>query len=168
MKKEELLEAALRVYLRNPNATVHEVAEEAGVSKSTIFYYFKNKNGLEKELLLYAIEKFSPWKASSLEEAIKRRFQIMKEYPGLAKMFYTLLDNLSKNDPKFVEEIRQRSFSRIAKILEKEGFKDCYDLAIFLLASLDGIALYSIYMELDFSKFERMILEALRRLKDEI
>ena len=165
MRKEDLLEAALRVYLRNPNATVHEVAEEAGVSKSTIFYYFKNKNGLERELLLYAINKFSPWKASSLEEAIKRRFQVMRDHPGLAGMFYTLLDNLSRNDPKFIEDLRQRSFNRIAKILEKEGFKNCYDLAIFLLASLDGIALYSIYMEMDLSKFENLILEAFRRLK---
>jgi len=163
-----LLEAALRVYLRNPKATVHEVAEEAGVSKSTIFYYFKNKNGLEKELLLYAIRKFSPWKEGSLENAIKRRLQFVKEYPGLARLIYTLFDNLSKTDPKFIEELRQRSFERIANLLEKEGYKNCKDLAILLLAFLDGLAMYSIYMDVDFSKYEDLILKAFRRLKNEI
>ncbi len=168
MGKEELLEAALRVYLRNPKATVHEVAEEAGVSKSTIFYYFKNKNNLEKELVLYTIRRFSPWKDGNLENAIRRRLQLTKEYPGLARLIYTLFDNLSKTDPKFIEEMRQRSFEKIANLLEKEGYRNCKDLAILLLAFLDGLAMYSIYMPIDFSKYEELILKAFRRLKDEV
>ncbi len=168
MRKEELLEAALRVYLRNPKATVHEVAEEAGISKSTIFYYFKNKNGLERELLLYTIKKFSPWNESGLENAIKKRFEIMKNTPGLARMIYTLLDNLSKTDPKFIDELRSKSFERIAKLLEKEGYENSKDLAILLLAFLDGLAMYSIYMDIDYSKYEDLVLKAFRRLKNEL
>ncbi len=165
MKKEEILEAALRVYMRNPNATVHEVAEEAGVSKSTIFYYFKNKKGLEKELLVYAIRKFSPWRDDGLEGAIRRRLQFVKEYPGLARMVYTLFDNLSKTDPEFVENLRRRSFEKIAKLLEEEGYKNTEDLAILLLAFLDGLAMYSIYMDMDLPKYERLILKAFQGLK---
>ncbi len=168
MRKEELLEAALRVYLRNPKATVHEVAEEAGISKSTIFYYFKNKNGLERELLLYTIKKFSPWNESGLESAIKKRFEIMKNTPGLARMIYTLFDNLSKTDPKFIDELRSKSFERIAKLLEKEGYENSKDLAILLLAFLDGLAMYSIYMDIDYSKYEDLVLKAFRRLKNEL
>lgn len=168
MRKEELLEAALRVYLRNPKATVHEVADEAGVSKSTIFYYFKNKNGLEKELLLYIIKKFSPWNESGLENAIKKRFEIMKNCPGLARMIYTLFDNLSKTDPKFIDELRSKSFEKIAKLLEKDGYKNSKDLAVLLLAFLDGLAMYSIYMDIDYTKYEDLVLKAFRRLKNEL
>ncbi len=168
MKKEELLEHALKVYLRNPKATVSEVAEEAGISKSTVFYHFKNKKELEKELLLYTIRKFTPWSEDSLEKAVKKRLEIMKSVPGLARMTYALIDNLSKTDPKFIDELRKRSFEKVAKLLEKEGYKNCDDLAVLLHAFLDGLAMYSIYIDIDFSKYESLILKAIRGLKNEI
>jgi len=43
MKKDELLEFALDVYTRKSNATVYNVAERAGISKSAVFYHFRNK-----------------------------------------------------------------------------------------------------------------------------
>ncbi len=168
MRKEDLLEAAFRVYLRNPRATVHEVAEEAGVSKSTIFYYFKNKCGLEKELIAYVIRKFSPWKEENdLESAVKRRFELMKRYPGLARMTYTILDNLSKTDPKFIEELRKRSFDRVARVLEREGFENPKEMAVLLHAFMDGIAMYSMYMDVDLDLYRDLLLKAMRGLKDE-
>jgi len=169
MRKEDLLEAAFRVYLRNPRATVHEVAEEAGVSKSTIFYYFKNKCGLEKELMMYVIKKFSPWREDNdLESAIKSRFELMKRYPGLARMTYTIIDNLSKTDPEFIEELSKRSFERISKMLEREGFSNPKELAIILHAFIDGLAMYSMYIDLDLDLCSDLVLKAIRGLKNEV
>ena len=166
MGKDEILESALRVYLRNPKATVHEIAEEAGVSKSTIFYYFKNKSNLQKELLLYAIRKFSPWE-STIEDAVRRWLRSTVENPGLTRLFYTLFDDLSKSDPEFVREVCERSFKRIAELLEREGFRNARDLATLLLAILDGLSLYAIYIDLDVTKCEDTILRMLERMKDE-
>jgi len=167
MGREDILEAALRVYLKNPKATVHEIAEEAGVSKSTIFYYFKNKGNLQKELLLYAIRKFSPWD-SSIEDAVRRWLRSTVENPGLTRLFYTLFDDLSKSDPEFVRDVCERSFRRIAELLEREGFKNSKDLATLLLAILDGLSLYAIYIDLDVTKYEDTILKILGRMRDEV
>ncbi len=168
MKREELLEHALRVYLRNPKATVSEVAEEAGISKSTVFYHFKNKKELEKELLIYAIRKFTPWREEKLVEAIRKRFEVMKSVPGLARMTYALIEDLSKNDPEFIKELTRRSFERISELLKKEGFEDSKNVAIFLHAMLDGIAMYSMYIDnIDYDRFEKLVLKALKGLKED-
>ncbi len=167
MRKEDLLEHALRVYLRNPKATVSEVAEEARISKSTVFYHFKNKKELEKELLIYAIRRFTPWGEERLEEAIRKRFEAMKRVPGLARMTYALIDNLSKNDPGFIKELTKKSFKRVSELLEKEGFENSKDVAIFLHALLDGIAMYSMYIDVDYDKFEKFVLKALKGLKED-
>ncbi len=167
MKREDLLEAALRVYLRNPNATVNEVAREAGVSKSTVFYYFKSKVELEKELLLYAVKKFSPWKDSSIEEAVRRRLRLSKEKPEVPRMIYTLLDNIKRTDPEFISHVCLRSFEKLGDILKVEGYRESTKVAIILRAILDGLAMYSLYTDIDLTEFEDMILKVLRCLKDD-
>jgi AcrR family transcriptional regulator len=167
MMKERILESALDVYLKKPNATVFDVAEKAGISKSTIFYYFKNKNGLEKELLLYAIKKFTPWKGSNLEEAVKKRLRLVKDNPELARMFYTLINNLNKTDPEFVKDVCNKSFRKVSEILKKEGIKDEDKVTVLLLAMLDGLAMYNLFIDIDVTEFEDVVLKILRCMKEE-
>ncbi len=151
--KEKILEAALEVYLENSNATVHDVAEKAGISKSTVFYYFGNKKGLEKELLLYAIKKYSPWECETLEEAIKEKIKIINKDNRVPKMFFYLIDDLYQTDPEFISELLNRGVEKVSKLLEKE--KICNrEIALLLMAMLDGIAMYSIYGYLKLDEFE--------------
>ena len=167
MKKEDLLEAALKAYMKNPNATVNEVAREAGVSKSTIFYYFRSKTDLEKELLLYAVKKFSPWKDSGIEEAIRRRLRLSKENPEVSRMIYALFENVKRSDPEFISHVCLRSFEKLGEVLRREGFRDSTRVAILLRAMLDGLAMYSLYTDIDLTEFEDLILKVLRCLRDD-
>ena len=165
MKKDELLEYALDVYTRKPNATVHDVAERAGISKSAVFYHFRNKRELEKELLLYAIRKFSPWEAG-LGEAVKSWLRVMKDNPGLSRLFYTLFERLNEAEPGFVKDLCEKSFRKVAEVVEREGIKDSYRVAVLLLALLDGLALYSMYLGVDVTEFEDLVLKMLEGLKN--
>ncbi len=144
MMKEKILEAALEVYLENPKATVHDVAERAGVSKSTVFYYFGNKKGLEKELLLYAIRKYAPWQCETLEDAIREKLRIVASDRRVPKMFFYLIDGLHQTDPEFVEDLINKAMEKVGRLLKKEGICSSR-MALFLMAMLDGIALYAIY-----------------------
>ncbi len=165
MVKEKILEAALEVYLENSNATVHDVAEKAGISKSTVFYYFGNKKGLEKELLLYAIKKYSPWECETLEDAIKEKIRIVQEDRRVPKMFFYLIDGLYQSDPQFIEDLIEKGIEKVSKLLEKE--KICSkQVALLLMAMLDGVAMYSIYGFLklkDFEKIAKFLVELVKR-----
>ena len=165
MKKDELLEFALDVYMRKPNATVHDVAERAGISKSAVFYHFRNKRELEKELLLYAIRKYSPW-GSSLDKAVKSWLRVMEDNPGLSRLFYTLFERLNEAEPEFVKDLCEKSFRKVAEVVEREGIKDGYRVAVLLLALLDGLALYSMYLGMEVTEFEDLVLKMLEGLKD--
>lgn len=54
-KQQTILNAGYRVFSRNSykNSPMSEIAETAGISKSLLFHYFRNK----KELYLYLWEK---------------------------------------------------------------------------------------------------------------
>ncbi len=165
MMKEKILEAALEVYLENPKATVHDVAEKAGVSKSTVFYYFGNKKGLEKELLLYAIRKYAPWQCETLEDAIREKLKIVSHDKRIPKMFFYLIDGIYQTDPEFIEELTNKAIEKVGKLLKKEGICSTR-MALLLMAMLDGIAMYSIYGYLkpeeyrDMSKFIVELMKA--------
>ena len=153
--KEKILEAALEVYLEKPNATVHEVSERAGISKSTVFYYFGSKKGLEKELLLFAIKKYAPWQCDTLEEAIKAKLDIISKDRRIPKMFFYLLDGIYQTDPEFIEKIVRRAEEKVGALLKKEGIHD-EKIPLLLMALLDGIAMYSIYGYLNPDEYKNM------------
>ena len=54
-KQQEIINAGYRVFSQNTykKSPVSEIAAEAGISKSLLFYYFRNK----KELYLFLWEK---------------------------------------------------------------------------------------------------------------
>ena len=51
--KENILECALHLFFKRGYDTVgvQEIAEVSGVTKPTLYYYFKSKNGLLKSLI---------------------------------------------------------------------------------------------------------------------
>lgn len=57
-KQDRILNAALEVFARNPykKAPTSEIAAKAGISKSLLFHYFKNKKELYLFLVDYVIE----------------------------------------------------------------------------------------------------------------
>lgn len=65
-KRTSIINAALRVFSQHgyKKSPMNEIAAEAGISKSLLFYYFKNK----KELYLYILKYSSEVKARKMQE----------------------------------------------------------------------------------------------------
>ncbi len=104
-KQQTILNAGYRVFSRNSykNSPMSEIAETAGISKSLLFHYFRNK----KELYLYLWEKsaeisieimtrFGCYDRTNLFDAMElgtiAKLEIMRLYPDMSlftvKAFY--------------------------------------------------------------------------------
>lgn len=146
-KQDRIINAGFRVFSQNSykKSPMNEIAAEAGISKSLLFFYFKNK----KELYLFL------WK--TVEEVTRRKlmesgcyeetdlFEIM--YKGLlakAEMFreYPDLGNFSvkayyERDPEIREEIlkviepyTQLTTNVTLPHFDKDKYKDGIDLSL--------------------------------------
>ncbi len=104
-KQQVILNAGYRVFSQNSykNSPMSEIASEAGISKSLLFYYFRNK----KELYLFlwdkcaetTIEFLTKYECyeqkelfESMERGMKAKMEIIRLYPDMAnftiKAFY--------------------------------------------------------------------------------
>ena len=65
-KRTSIINAALRVFSQYgyKKSPINEIAAEAGISKSLLFYYFKNK----KELYLYLLQYCAEIKSQRIKE----------------------------------------------------------------------------------------------------
>lgn len=120
-KQQKILNAGFRVFSENSyeKSPVREVAEAAGISKSLLFHYFRNKKELylflwEKgaEITLKTLNEYHCYEPTDLFEMMERgmnaKFQIMERYPHMAaftvKAFY-------EKDPELSVKI-QKSYRR--------------------------------------------------------
>ncbi|MGB0166021.1 MAG: TetR/AcrR family transcriptional regulator [Luteibaculum sp.] len=95
IRKSEILAAAEKVFFKNglSSASMDAVAQEANVSKGTLYLYFKNKNALYRAILRRAFETLhsllnnyvKPETQTGKEqivEAGRAYVKFSKEYPG--------------------------------------------------------------------------------------
>lgn len=96
-KRNKLINAGFKVFSRNSykRSPMNEIASEAGISKSLLFYYFKNK----KELFLFLVKHSASITAEAFSKnrcyeqgdffdifysALKVKTDLMREYPDIA------------------------------------------------------------------------------------
>ena len=120
-KQQAMINAGYRVFSRNSykNSPMSEIADEAGISKSLLFHYFRNK----KELYLFLWNKCAETTVEyltrydcygqkklfdSMERGMKAKMQIIRLYPDMGnftiRAFY-------ENDPQISAAI-QESYHR--------------------------------------------------------
>lgn len=116
-KQQAIINAGFRVFSRNSykNSPMSEIAADAGISKSLLFYYFRNK----KELYLFLWEKCAEFTVKalaeygcyagdglfeSMEKGLKAKIALMREYPDMSffalKVFY-------EKDPDISAAVRE-------------------------------------------------------------
>ena len=116
-KQQQILNAGFKVFSENSykKSPVQEIADAAGISKSLLFYYFRNK----KELYLFLWEQaagltmkylteYRCYEPSDLFEMMRRgmraKIQIMRNYPPMAafvvKAFY-------ETDPAVCQDVHR-------------------------------------------------------------
>ena len=126
-KQQKIINAGFRVFSRNSyrKSPMQEIADEAGISKSLLFYYFRNK----KEFYLFLWEKsagitteylgaYKCYESTDLFEMMERgmqaKFKIMELYPHMAafavKAFYEKEASICTE----IQESYRRHFDRKA------------------------------------------------------
>lgn len=100
-KKEHLLETALRLFNEfGFHATgIDRVQAESGVSKTTMYKYFKSKDALIKAALEMRHERFNDWIAERMDALITARYANKEEGPLLA--LFDALDEWIHSDNFF-------------------------------------------------------------------
>lgn len=104
-------------------AVVEEIAQHAGVAKATVFFYFKTKEALFKEILLSLIDELCELidsivsaKESSLDK-LKKIYDVYIEFQMKnMKLFHSIRKALSDVEPK-VGEIKEKLLQIGQKII---------------------------------------------------
>ena len=144
-KQQAILNAGYRVFSRNTykKSPVSEIASEAGISKSLLFYYFKNK----KELYLFLwetcmritikyLKKYGCGETEDFFEAMYRglcaKIHLMEEYPDMGnfavKVYYEKDPEISPEIQKTIVPFASLTSNTTVKKLDPEQFIPGLDL----------------------------------------
>lgn len=104
-------------------AVVEEIAQAAGVSKGTVFFYFKTKENLFREILLSLVDELS----GMIEKIVSQKLHPLEKLKNIydtyiefqlknMKLFHSIRKALAETEPK-VEEMKNRLFQISQKIL---------------------------------------------------
>lgn len=148
-KQKKLINAGYKAFSQYPyrKSSMSFVADEAGISKSLLFYYFKNK----KEYYLYLFDKaidflndeklktnYSQTKDlfEMTELEIERRLKLMHHYPCLfrfvAKAYYEPEEEIKAEIETKKIALSQFGKEDILKLIDYERFKNPSDAKILL------------------------------------
>ncbi|MGM9614772.1 MAG: TetR/AcrR family transcriptional regulator [Oscillospiraceae bacterium] len=146
-KQQKILNAGFQVFSENSykKSPVSEIAEAAGISKSLLFFYFRNK----KELYLFLWEKaaeitmeyLTEYKCYEpgdlflmMERGMAAKFHIMEKYPYIAqfaiKAFYEKDENISEEIHKSYQRWFDSKAVNTLATLNPDDFVPGLDLAM--------------------------------------
>lgn len=144
-KRNRIINAGFKVFAKNSykKSPVGEIAEEAGISKSLLFFYFKNK----KELYLFLLKTAEEETRNALMETnvysgddifdimyngLLVKANMMRKYPDMGnfsiKAYYEKDPDVAKEVRKIIEPYTEMDTNSILPIFDKNMFKDGLDL----------------------------------------
>ncbi|WDE10277.1 TetR/AcrR family transcriptional regulator [Thalassomonas haliotis] len=121
--RQALLTAGIEVFLVNPNASLTEVANIAGVGRATLYRHFETREQLIQELaresLALTDRALEPLKAKKLKGREAIEFMLHAVMP-LANRFHFLLSlwTIAEDDPE-VSNIYNRQLEELAALVEQ-------------------------------------------------
>jgi AcrR family transcriptional regulator len=148
--------------------SIRKICERVGVGKPTLYYYFKDKESLLRELLQYSFELADEFIAEyvdnkshffqRLEGIIISRKKFMKKYPYFLKFFIML--NLQSIPANIRDDIIQRAKmhqSRLLQILHDGRAQGCINskMDLKILASTLVGTLNHLYIKQEFLAEEK-------------
>ncbi len=171
--RKTILEAALKLYTSKPPHAVamDEVAREAGVSKGTIFYHFGSKDGLERELVKYSVEKYFSWVFEEsedermLERIVRESLRVARENPKLTMLWYYVFEKeLFSENTEFTKALYYGMLDYITSLFQEMGVEKPKETAIVFMAMLDGIYVYSLFIsDLNMEEIGEIVIEFVKR-----
>ena len=144
-KQKRIINAGFSVFAKNTykKSPVNEIALEAGISKSLLFFYFKNK----KELYLFLLKTVEEITNKALKESgayegedifdimykgLMTKARLMKAYPDMSrfslKAYYEKDPDLSREIGKIVSPYTRIETYKALPPMDPKKFKDGIDL----------------------------------------
>ena len=148
-KQQAILRAGYRVFSQNSykKSPMQEIAEEAGISKSLLFYYFRNK----RALYLYLWDHCARVTISGLKEhgcygqadffeillrGMRAKLAIMRQYPEMGRFvvraFYEKDPQVGPVIRRSVERYRAFREEALFANLDRSRFADGLDLSMMI------------------------------------
>ncbi|SEP67354.1 transcriptional regulator, TetR family [Lachnospiraceae bacterium NE2001] len=146
-KQDRIINAGFKVFSKNSykKSPMNEIAAEAGISKSLLFFYFKNKQEFYLFLLKNAEEltaKYVQASGSSKEsdifemmyKSLQAKVEMLKEYPDMSsftlKAYYEDDDEVRDGIRKIVDPYTRLSTNKNLPKLNPDDFKEGLDLKL--------------------------------------
>ena len=113
--EQQILEAAYRVFQKKgkAGARMQEIADEAGINKSMLHYYFRNKESLFKKIFLQSMSEFlgsviplinnpgTRWE-EKIKELVKHYILFMRHRPDLP---FFVMNEINQNSQEFFQHL---------------------------------------------------------------
>jgi hypothetical protein len=148
-KQKKLINAGYKLFALYPykKASMAAIADEANISKSLLFFYFKNK--MEYYLFLFdtAIEFIGEQKAESIHEkkydlfelvnqSVEIRIKMIHDYPYLYKFitraYYEEFEDIKFELDKKKKRMTQMGKEEILNLVNYDKFKNSSDVKVLL------------------------------------
>ncbi|MEP0941154.1 MAG: TetR family transcriptional regulator C-terminal domain-containing protein [Rhizobiaceae bacterium] len=112
-KEELILEAALDVFARHGfrGSTIDQIAEQAGISKPNLLYYFRTKEAIHRKLIDRLLDTWlEPLRIidaggdpiSEIQSYIRRKLELARDYPRESRLF---ANEILQGAPHIQEEL---------------------------------------------------------------
>lgn len=123
--RDAIIDAAIRLWSRNPGATFSEVALQAGVGRATLHRHFRNRHELLTVLAEICIEETNEAVAATLDEGASARRQLQGMFKAVIPLGdrYSFLYRVDIGDEHTTAEYR-RQLEQVAALvgrLKSEG-----------------------------------------------
>ena len=152
--RERLLRTAARLFAEAGYAatSIQTIVDAAGTTKPMVYYYFKNKEGLYRELVEEAFgrirEKYEQVGTSSggietkLVAVVEANFELYREMPEVARFALAPLLSPRKESPEVnVEALGTLNYHLVREIVAQgiedgELAGDCHEIALALIGQI--------------------------------
>ena len=154
--KERILEAALKRFTHYGSAktTMNEIAEDLGCSKASLYYYFPDKKGLHRAVLMKIAEGFFAEldaaaerivsAAATLQEINEIRSNFIRRFCRL-ELFRVLNETQPQEMQQVIKESRLRDNKLIARVIKagvdsgELDVEDPQEMAILYNQATEGL-----------------------------
>ena len=133
-KEELILEAALDVFSRHGfrGSTIDQIAEQAGLSKPNLLYYFRTKEAIHRQLIDRLLDTWlEPLRGikaegdplSEIQSYIRRKLELASDYPRESRLFANEILQGAPHIREELEDLRELvdEKSEIIKAWVKQG-----------------------------------------------
>ena len=144
-KQQRIINAGFRVFAQNSyrKSPVSEIADAAGISKSLLFYYFRNKRDLYvflwercAQITIESLTKYGCYEGNDLfdmmYQGMKAKLEIMRNYPDIGafaiKAFYEKNEEISGLIQASYEKMKAFKAENTLKSLDPGQFREGIDL----------------------------------------